>query len=234
MPDFKVILVEPEYEMNIGYAARILKNFGENEMNIVNPKAEIGKDAIKFSKHGVDLIKSAKIHKSLEDATKDCDFIVGTSGSIIRSKETLRSPITVKQFCQRVKGKKGKFAILIGREGIGLSTEELKKCDFLITIPASEDYPILNITHALAIILYELLQIKKQKRKTGFIRAAEKREKEELTYLFGWIVDSVNKDMRNPEKAKLAFKRLLGRALISDLEASSLIGVFGRLKKKLE
>ena len=234
MPDFKIILVEPEYELNLGHAARVLKNFGQTEMHIVNPKVKIGKTAIKYSKHARDLLESAKIYKSLKAATKDCDFVVGTSGVLIRSKETLRSPLTLKQFIQKVKGKRGRFAILIGREGIGLNTEELKQCDFLITIPANEEYPILNITHAMAIILYELAAIKAKRRKQALIPAAEKREKEQLLWLFNSLVDAVSKDMRNPEKAKLAFKRVLGRSIVGDLEAAAMLGVFSRLRKRIK
>jgi len=234
MPDFKIILVEPEYELNLGYAARVLKNFGETQMHIVNPKVKAGKDAVKFSKHARDLLESAKIYKSLKAATRDCDFIVGTSGVLIRSKETLRSPLTLRQFIQKVKGKRGRFAILIGREGIGLNTAELKQCDFIFTIPASEEYPILNVTHAMAIILYELSALKAARRKQALIPTADKREKEQLLWLFNSLVDSVNKDMRNPEKAKLAFKRILGRSVVGDLEASAMLGVFSRLRKRIK
>jgi len=37
----KVILVEPEHEGNIGSVARAMKNFGFDELCIVNPKTEI-------------------------------------------------------------------------------------------------------------------------------------------------------------------------------------------------
>jgi len=234
MPNFKVILVEPEYELNLGYAARVLKNFGEKEMHIIAPKAKVGRTAIKYAKHARDLLENARIYCSLEEATGDCDFIVGTSGVLIRSKETLRSPLTIRQFIHHVKGKSGRFAILMGREGTGLSTEELKKCDFVITIPASEDYPILNLTHALAIILYELSSLKVLKRKKALIPIAAKREKEELQYLFGEIIDLVSADMRNPSKVKLAFKRLMGRSIISDVEAAALLGAFSRIRNKLK
>ena len=37
-----------------------------------------------------------------------------------------------------------------------LTREELQRCDFLVTLPTWEGYPILNLSHAVTLILYEL------------------------------------------------------------------------------
>src|SRR3989475_12976396 len=51
----------------------------------------------------------------------------------------------------------GRVTLVFGREDFGPLDEELRRCDLLTTIPASPDYPILNLSHAVTILLYELL-----------------------------------------------------------------------------
>ncbi|MFH0818219.1 MAG: RNA methyltransferase, partial [Candidatus Micrarchaeota archaeon] len=149
MAEFKIILVGSEYPINLGYCARVLANFGYTEMNLVKPKVKIGKTALMHSKHGRELLEKAKVYESLKAATLDCDFVVGTSGITKRGNKTLRSPINLEKFCAMAEKSGKKFAILFGREGTGLSAEEIRECDFLVSIPASTSYPILNLSHAL-------------------------------------------------------------------------------------
>jgi len=59
----------------------------------------------------------------------------------------------------------GGVALLLGREDFGLFEEELARCDLLVTIPASREYPILNLSHAAAILLYELALVRYETRR---------------------------------------------------------------------
>ncbi|MEW6328849.1 MAG: RNA methyltransferase [Candidatus Micrarchaeota archaeon] len=233
MPSFRVVLVEPEYEINIGYCARVMKNFGFDELVLVHPKTKIDFDAMMYSKHAHDILRSARIAKNFRDAVKGCDFIVGTTGILRRGRTTLRNPISPKEFAARARRSNAKFALVFGREGTGLNKKEIGACDFLITIPASERYPVLNISHALAIILYELFSSNSKKQKIKMLRRASAREKEMLLKTFNGITDVFAPHLRNAHKVKLAFKRVVGRALISDIEASSIICVLMRAADKL-
>ena len=235
MPEFRIILVEPEYEINLGACARLMKNFDRGELWLVNPKADVkGKEAVKYAKHSKEILESARIVRTLEEATKGCDFIVGTTGVLKRWKGTIRSPLTMRKFVEKAKERGGSYALLFGREGTGLSEKEIGECDLLVTIPANGAHPILNLSHALAIALYELSQIKFPGKRRHFIEKAGEGEKKELEKRFGEMVDDVGKEMRYPAKVKLAFKRVLGRSLISDLEAAALLGAFGRIKKRMK
>jgi len=236
MPEFRIILVEPEYEANLGACARLLKNFGHSEMWLVNPKADLkGKEAIKYAKHSVEILENAKITKSIKAAAKGCEFIVGTTGILNRWKGAIRNPLTLRQFVEAArKRRKGSYAILFGREGTGLSEEEISACDLLVTIPANDAHPILNLSHALAITLYGLSAIKFPGKQKHFIEKAGGNEKEALIGKFDEMLGIVGKDMRYPEKVKRAFRRVIGRSLISDLEAAALLGAFGRIRKRMK
>ncbi|MCX6777697.1 MAG: RNA methyltransferase [Candidatus Micrarchaeota archaeon] len=223
----RVVLVEPEHGMNIGACARAMKNFGFTDLMIVNPKADhLGRDAMMYSKHAREVLTGAKVAGTLSAATADCDFVIGTTG-IARGVDTLKEPITPRQLSARLRKRRAKCAVVFGREGTGLSGDEIKECDFVVSIPTSKKYPVMNLSHALAVILYEL------RAEGGFPRQpAGAREKEELMRTFSEITDRVAGSMRNPEKSKLAFRRVIGRSLASEIEVSALLCVMKKIMKK--
>ncbi|MEM3702677.1 MAG: RNA methyltransferase, partial [Candidatus Micrarchaeia archaeon] len=92
--ELKVVLVEPEYEQNLGYCARIMKNFDFHELLLVNPKIQIGEEARMYSKHAFDILSSAKIVSSLEEAIDDCQIVIGTTAIKSGGKEVLRVPVS--------------------------------------------------------------------------------------------------------------------------------------------
>ena len=155
----RVVLCEPEYEMNVGAVARAMANFSFSELFIVAPKCNpLGFDAIKYSKHARHILEDAKVCKTLAQATAGCKYSVGTTGVIFRHfKQTLRSPISIRCFAKKLGSiGEGKIALLFGNEGIGLTEAQVSACDFLVTIPTSDAYSVLNLSHAVAICLYEL------------------------------------------------------------------------------
>ncbi len=230
MAVFKIIFVEPEYQVNVGHCARALANFGYTEMNLVKPKVKLGKTAVMYSKHGVDLLKRAKKYKSIKTATRDCDFVVGTTGVLKRGRRTVRNPLNLEQFVQRAKKSNKKFAILFGREGTGLVTSEIEQCDFLLSIPTSRSYPILNLSHALVIFLYALSEAREHK----LIKNAKRNEKDQLVDTFEELTEYFKPHLRNPYKIKAAFKRVLGRSFVSDLEASAILCVMKKTSEELK
>jgi TrmH family RNA methyltransferase len=229
---FRIILVEPEYELNIGAVARAIKNFGFSDLAFVSPKCNPKDfDAIKYSKHAKDILQSARTFASLSQATKGCKFTVGTTGVLFRHwSETFRTPISLRQLKANLKGKKeGKIALIFGNEGIGLSEAHISACDLIVTIPTSGKYPVLNLSHAVAIVLYELSELN-----VGPFLPAGEKEKEHLIKSFGLLVDHFKKDLRNPKKVKVAFRRMAGKSLLSDKECAAIMGVLRRTATELE
>jgi tRNA/rRNA methyltransferase len=229
---FRIVLVEPEYEINLGSVARAMKNFGFSELVLVNPKCNrLGFDAIKYSKHARELLEEARVCRTTAQATKGCKFAVGTTGILYRHwNETFRTPITLRQLGAKIgKEREGKIALLFGNEGIGLSEKDISACDLLVTIPASDKYSVLNLSHAVAIVLYELsgLNLKAYE-------PAGEAEKEHLVKAFSLLVDRYSPVMRNPKKVKVAFRRMVGRALLSDKECASILGLLRRTGRELE
>ncbi len=212
-----IILVEPEYDRNIGYICRVMANFGFKRLVIINPKCALGPDAVKYSKHAISILKNAKKASSFENEAKKYDFIVGTTGIIKRNKDAIRDIIPFREFIEKYETRNKKCAIVLGREGIGLMANEINLCDILITIESDKKYPILNISHALGIILYG---ITKNKIKIPE-ESASKKEKEQIITLFSIMA----KKSKNPKLSIASMRRIIGKAKIKHLEAIRLIEV---------
>src|SRR5918912_1635728 len=152
-----VALVEPQYETNVGYIARIMKNFGYNQLYLINPCFNREKAAI-FATHGKDILASSKIC-SLEDLREKFDVLVGTTAHPAYSRlNILRNSIDATRLSEIIKsvGTEKDFCIILGRESSGLNNRECETCDLVVTIDTKTDYKTMNISHALAILLYEI------------------------------------------------------------------------------
>ncbi|MGC8572252.1 MAG: RNA methyltransferase [Candidatus Micrarchaeia archaeon] len=215
----KIILVGPKYQINLGYMARVLKNFGINEMNLVGPRCNYkGKEAIKYSKHAKELLLNAKVYDTIEEAIKGCDIVFGSTGAWYKCSTSFFNLYTPKQAKLFSKSKKN-IAILIGRDDIGLTKEELKLCDGIIFIPSNTNYSVLNISHALAIILYEFLSESFEYMPDMFY--AEDKDIKNIIGLFNYIVES-KQWIRNKEEVVMAFKHILKRSNATTKEINAI------------
>ncbi|ODS41264.1 hypothetical protein BEH94_04365 [Candidatus Altiarchaeales archaeon WOR_SM1_SCG] len=226
MPEFFVVLVEPIYPGNIGSVARVMKNFGFRELVLVNPP-EITGEAKAMAMHARDVLENAKIVKEFSILQDKFDFLVATSAVIGTDKNPLRTPIYPEQLTGAIE-LDGKIGIVFGREDKGLSNEELKKCDFLITIPAHHEYPTLNLAQSAAVILYEIHKLKNRETPLKKTRAANKIEKQVLLEKFDALVDASGLRDFKADIAKKTFRSVVGRGFISGRESFTLTGVFRR------
>ncbi len=232
MASFRVVLVEPEYERNVGAAARLMKNFDAGRLYIVNPKCSLGFSAKMHAKHAADVLEGAKICKSIAEACKGCSAVAGTTGVLRRHKKLLRNPITLEEFSQNAKKGRlsGVVAILFGREGIGLSAREITRCDLLVSIPTSVKYPVMNLSHALAVVLYSLYAQGKEIPKIKPPAAGG--EMAALIGAFERLSERQKAHLRNLEKTKLAFRTVIGRAMPDEVEVRCMLGVIRRTLKE--
>src|SRR5210317_631 len=77
---FGFILVNPQLGENIGSCARALKNFGFSDLNIVKPRDGWPNTKARMTSVGAyDLIKSAKLFDTVDQAVKKFDIVLATS-----------------------------------------------------------------------------------------------------------------------------------------------------------
>ncbi|MEM4141397.1 MAG: RNA methyltransferase [Thermoplasmata archaeon] len=231
MPKIYVIFVSPKYQGNIGSLARIMKNFDLEDLILVNPQTEINDEAYKYAMHGDNILKNAKIVQAFDEAIKSMNLVIGTSGiSTMSEKHFLRIPKSPEEVAEIISKYNGNVDIVFGREDIGLLNEELEKVDIFLHIKASEKYPVLNITHAAAIIFYEIFK------KNLNIEGPRMAEREDLDRLYNIFVDIIEKTRYPEHKKKNTYrmiKKIIGRAGITSWEYHVLIGVLKEIRDQL-
>jgi tRNA C32,U32 (ribose-2'-O)-methylase TrmJ len=99
----------------------------------------------------------------------------------------------------------------------------VKKSDIICTIPTADDYPILNLSHAVGIVCYELANLPS----TEYRLASPY----EMGYLYRHIdrfLDSVHHPAFKREHTMIMIRRILGRAGLTTREASTVHGLLRR------
>ena len=117
---------------------------------------KIDDDGYARSKSGKPILESLSRFNTLKGALADCDIAIAASGIKPEGdKRWFRAPKSVKELPSLIKERE-KPALIFGRENYGLYREELALCEVTITIPTNPKFPILNLSHAVGIVLYEI------------------------------------------------------------------------------
>ena len=153
-----VVMVGTQHPGNLGAVCRSLLNHGFNSLRLVQPVCHPNDiEARNRAKHAGKILDSCQIYDSLEDAVQDCSLVVGTSGKReIGNKTQKRHFIYPWEFSERIYDVDQSIALVFGEEGKGLSIDDLLRCDYLVTLPTWEGYPITNLSHAVHTLTYEL------------------------------------------------------------------------------
>jgi len=110
----RVVLVEPKNQGNVGAVARAMKNFGVEELVLVNP-CPIGVEARQRAMHGADILEAAKVVADFDASIYDADFVVGTSGVDTESeKRFARIAVRPLEFSEKIQHADGVVALLFG------------------------------------------------------------------------------------------------------------------------
>jgi len=154
----EVILVGATHPGNLGAVCRTMLNHGYCNLRLVNPIcAPDDIEARKRAKHAGMILENCQTYDSLIEATEDVSLVIGTSGKREKGKKTFfRHFLFPWEVAEKLSTFNEKVAIIFGEEGKGLSTKDLEYCDFLLTLPTWEGYPIANLSHAVNSVLYEL------------------------------------------------------------------------------
>lgn len=226
------VFVEPKTPGNIGFLARTMKNFGFKKLILINP-CKLENSAYYQAMHAREIVQDATIYDNIDEFVKDKKIttIIGTSGTPGGSYNVPRIPITPRQLKDSLKAD-GNIAILFGREGDGLSNHELELCDVLVTIPTDDSYPIMNITHAAAIIFYELYQNQKEY-PVEDMEIASFEDKQIITDTCNEIISKLDYPEHKRKNVEIIAKRIIGRAFIAGREAQTLRGTLNRINTRI-
>lgn len=149
----RFVLIHPRTPENLGAAARALKNFGQHEWTWVRPPWSPDDARARTLAVGAeDVLASARLAASLEEAVADCSWVVGTSG-----RARLRPvPIAPEAFAAQAARRPGRVALVFGDERTGLGRHELARCHALTRIATDARQPSLNLAQAVCVYAYAL------------------------------------------------------------------------------
>ena len=233
-----VVVVEPETPGNVGTIARAMKNFGLSELKLVDPP-ELREDgeAYGFAGHAREDVLPNAESVTFEEIVENYHTVGTTAITGEDDQSHERFPFkTPAELRESLRSVDAPTAIVFGREGRGLNNGELSKLDEVCSIPADDDYPVLNLGQAATVLLYELRDLtvnETQLPDTTVTRAAEP-DIERFHEYFGEFVESTGQREHHREKNALLMRRLLGRAHPTEREVHSLLGTFRKANTKLK
>ncbi|DAC39196.1 MAG TPA: hypothetical protein D7H83_05185 [Candidatus Poseidoniales archaeon] len=156
--ELDIVLVGTNHPGNLGAVCRTMLNHGFDKLSLVNPNCSPDdEEARNRAKHSGRILDTTRIYSSLDDAVSESSLVIGTSGKReVGSKVLKRHFILPWEFAEMLRDFDGKVSLIFGEEGKGLSTNDLDRCDFLLTLPTWEGYPIANLSQAVGHCVYEL------------------------------------------------------------------------------
>jgi TrmH family RNA methyltransferase len=226
-----IALIEPQYHVNVGHIARLMKNFGLKKLYFVKPHFDRA-EAVKYSTHGKDVLAAAKT-VTLNQLRKKFDVLVGTTAIRATSRlNILRESIGAEQMGRIIHDGNGKdFCIVLGRESSGLNNEELALCDLVVNIDTKTKYRTMNIAHALGILLYEIskskpeLPVKKSKKN---VDSASQQDIDLLLRYVSKVADAGNYDLHKKPLLDAAVKKLLAKSMPTAKDVMLLVSLLRR------
>ena len=225
----KVVLVEPAGRINVGSVARLCKNFGIDELILVEPKCDhLAIETKRMAVKGLEILEKAKVYKDINTALSDCSRIIATCGRTHHGNIPLQSNKNALSWAFESE-KSETIAIVFGREDRGLSNEELLKANKVISLDTHEKYPSLNLSHAVAIVLHELNQINQlDSIETNEIKSypANLIKLEDCINDAGNLLLDIGFLMKHTYKARMSkIKKLLLRAEVKNEEVALIRGI---------
>lgn len=231
-----VAVVDAKTPGNVGTIARAMKNFGLSDLYLVDPP-ELDPDGDAYGFAGQareDVLPNAET-VSFEYLIENFHTVGCTGITNTDDRRHVRYPFkTPRELADSLVDVESNTTVVFGRERVGLHNEELERLDEVCSIPASADYPVLNLGQAATVVLYELrtVTLEATQHPDTIVRAPE-RDIEGLHDQFGTFLEPVGIVPEQRSRLQRLWRRLLGRAHPTQREVSSLRGVFRRAESRL-
>jgi len=228
----RFVLVETSHPGNIGAAARAIKTMGFSRLVLVKPRfadALEHEEAAAFASGAGDVLASARIVDSLEEALEGCNFTAALSARLREFSPPVRAPIELAG--QFAADPELECALVFGSERYGLPNDAVERCNALIQIPANPAYSSLNLAQAVQVLAYECRMAAEGQRPLtpaiGFKGQTASHEQIEAMYrhLEEALVATGFLDPSNPKKLMPRLKRLFARSGLEVEEVNILRGI---------
>ena len=233
-----VILDRPQLADNIGSVARVMANFGLQELRLVAPRDGWPQDRAWAMSSGAHWpLDGAKVFDTVADAVADLKTVYATTA---RNREVHLPVLTARQTAaDTYAAAQGhvKTGLLFGAERAGLETQDIALCHAILTIPVDPYFQSLNLAQAVNIVLYEWrLQVMDAPKAAFTSNMDEPADLKHLHGLYGHLEDELEKaGFFFPAEKKDSMVRnlrvTLNRARMTEQEIRTWRGVVTTLSK---
>ena len=183
-----------------------------------------------------DVLESAVICASLDEALKDCHLVIGTTARSRRIEWPTLDPAAGAS--RLVEGAQhGPVALLFGQERTGLLNSELDRCHFVVTIPADQAYSSLNLASAVQILAYEIYRtaLAGAAASPTEVREGRPASGEDMQRFYQHLEEVLQEieflDPDNPRYLMRRLMRLFNRASLDDNEMNILRGILNAVQQ---
>jgi TrmH family RNA methyltransferase len=226
--NIRVVLCHTSHPGNIGSTARAMKTMGLSRLYLVNPKYFPDGQAKSLAVNAADLLDSAIVTQSLDEAITDCNFVIGVTG---KERSLSQEVMNVRETAIKVSqlAENQQIALVFGTEMSGLSNAEADRCHLLATIPANPDYTSLNLAQAVQIMCYEVRMAITAGELHFEKKSVELATQHELELFYAHMQEVLEHigyiNPRAPKKLFERLRRLYGRTQLEKEEVNLLRGI---------
>ncbi|MFC7134062.1 MULTISPECIES: RNA methyltransferase [Salinibaculum] len=231
-----VAVVDAETPGNVGTIARAMKNFGLSDLLLVDPP-ELDPDGEAYGFAGQareDVLPDAR-EVTLDHVVENYHTVGCTATTNEDATKHVRYPFeTPADLADSLQGVDADVCLVFGRESSGLTNDELARLDRICAIPASADYPVLNLGQAATVVLYECRDLTvSETQLPGEDHSADPAAVEGLHDQFADFLVALGHPGEKRAKTGRMWRRLLGRADPTGREVRTMRGLFRRAADRM-
>lgn len=226
-----IILDHPDECRNIGSACRAMANNDITHLRIVGKKENYDTEKVHIlAIHASYIYDNAEFFDSITEATKDCTIVAGTTRRRGKKRKgKLLLPEEFAQNAEQITGTKeeegSNIAIVFGNERTGLTDSQLEECTIGVTIPSSNTFSSLNLSHAVQIICYHLFRQQKNYM-TGYTPLSLERIDKTVDVIISNLQKIGFFSLNGKPEMQKFWRSICSRAALSESEAQYIEKIF--------
>ena len=223
----RIVLVEPREAGNVGAAARVMKNFGFEDLWIAGEHPPLHPLAGWWASGADDVVEHARQVPSLFDAIRDAHVTVATTSLRGRATEANFTPFDVGRMLASLNGDEV-LALVFGREDRGLTHDEVALCQHAAAIPTNRDFPTMNLAQAIGVFCFAASSIVAEPRERVLPTAEllERMHERIQSILVGIGFLHAN----NPNRIYDELRAIIARADLDEREVTILLGIVRQME----
>jgi len=232
-----IILSAPQLAENIGAVARVMANFGLDELRLINPRDGWPQERAWASASGADWpLNAARVFETAAAAVADLQLVFATTARPRELQLPLLTPRQAAGELAKGVGEGLRVGLLFGGERAGLETADIALCQAVVTIPIDPRFRSLNLAQAVAINVYEWRMTVADAPPPAFREGAPPADGAAMMGLFEHLERELETSgfFHPPEKTPAMVQNLraaLSRSRFTDQEVRTLRGVVTALSR---